>query len=530
MPRSDPHPRRFVSLLGVLIVLPLTVATPAQGSAGAAQVLIASLEQIAGAATAENVVQSLLASAEAVSSLATEERAQVVQAISLSLEAARIRQKREARQSVLELREEAGRVAIAEFTAGVRGFLIPMGVGILIYLALLALVRRQTRRLLRRAQECRARIRPVQETRLAEAEEALSGDAAKQARMEHARRLREKRQVGLERRANALELRARLNRTLSFWALTALLGIYLVWVFVAHEGLATLRLLRSEGVVLYLLGRLASIAVILLGANALMLLTRLVTGRIVEAARQGDPETMAERELRAQTLVNVANSGARIVLWTVAAFMILDQVGVSIAPLLAGAGVAGIAIGFGAQALVRDFLAGFFVLLENQFRVGDVVRIGDTGGLVERITLRATHLRDLSGNLHIIPNGTIDRVTNMTMSWSRWVADVSVSYRSDPDHVMRVLRDVGVQMRQEDPWRQMMLEDPEILGLDHFAESALVFKVLLKTKPLKQWAVGREYNRRIKYAFDKEGIEIPFPERTLHIARSDFEMLSSPQR
>jgi len=203
----------------------------------------------------------------------------------------------------------------------------------------------------------------------------------------------------------------------------------------------------------------------------------------------------------------------------VASFMILKEVGVDIAPLLAGVGIAGLAIGFGAQTLVKDFLTGFFILMENQYRVGDVVKIGDHAGLVEKIKLRTTVLRDLEGIVHIIPNGEVQSVRNMTYEWSRVVLDIGVAYKEDVDKVIQVLKDVGKKMRQEEPYSQFMLEDPQILGVDNFGDSAVTIKMLAKTCPLKQWDVGREMKRRIKHAFDKEGIEIPFPQRTVYIRK-----------
>jgi small conductance mechanosensitive channel len=174
---------------------------------------------------------------------------------------------------------------------------------------------------------------------------------------------------------------------------------------------------------------------------------------------------------------------------------------------------------------VRDFISGFFILMENQFRVGDVVKIAGIGGLVERVTMRATYLRDLSGSVHVIPNGQIDTVTNMTYKWSRHVADIGVSYSADPDKVMEILFRVGAEMREEEPWDQKMIDDPEILGLNEMGDSALVFRVLLKTKPLQQWSTGREYNRRVFYALQQAGIEIPFPHRTMYLRMEEEETL-----
>jgi small conductance mechanosensitive channel len=184
-------------------------------------------------------------------------------------------------------------------------------------------------------------------------------------------------------------------------------------------------------------------------------------------------------------------------------------------------GIAGLAIGFGAQTLVKDFLTGFFILMENQYRVGDVVKIGDHSGLVEKIKLRTTVLRDLAGAVHIIPNGEVQSVNNMTYEWSRVVLDIGVAYKEDVDKVMAVLQDVGKKMRQDEHFGQIMLEDPQILGVDDFGDSQVTVKMLAKTCPLKQWEVARELRRRIKHAFDREAIEIPFPHRTLFMRKED---------
>lgn len=261
------------------------------------------------------------------------------------------------------------------------------------------------------------------------------------------------------------------------------------------------------------------IIIIIIGAWIMIRVTRLAGRRIMALTEDEDPATKSEREKRAETLVRIINSAIKVFVYIVASFMILKEVGVDIAPLLAGVGIAGLAIGFGAQTLVKDFLTGFFILMENQYRVGDVVKIGDHAGLVENIKLRTTVLRDLEGVVHVIPNGEVQSVNNMTYGWSRVVLDIGVAYKEDVDKVIQVLQDVGKKMKQEEPYNTLMLEDPQILGVDHFGDSQVTIKMLAKTRPLKQWDVGRELRRRIKYAFDKEGIEIPFPHRTLFLRK-----------
>jgi small conductance mechanosensitive channel len=264
---------------------------------------------------------------------------------------------------------------------------------------------------------------------------------------------------------------------------------------------------------------LPKIVLIVIGAWIVTRATRLAGRRIIEYTQDDDPATKSEREKRAETLVHIVKNAIKVFIYIVASFMILREIGVDIAPLLAGVGIAGLAIGFGAQTLVKDFLTGFFILMENQYRVGDVVKIGDHAGLVEKIKLRTTTLRDLQGVVHIIPNGEVQSVNNMTHQWSRAVLDIGVAYKEDVDKVIGVLEQVGKELRQEEPYNEIMLEDPQILGVDNFGESEVTIKMLAKTCPLKQWQVGRELRRRIKYAFDREGIEIPFPQRTVYMRK-----------
>jgi small conductance mechanosensitive channel len=178
--------------------------------------------------------------------------------------------------------------------------------------------------------------------------------------------------------------------------------------------------------------------------------------------------------------------------------------------------VLGVAVGFGAQQLVRDIINGFFILLDDQIRVGDVVDIAGKSGLVETVNLRMTTLRDAGGNVHFVRNGEITVVTNMTKEFSRYVFDIGVAYRENVDEVIRVIQLVDEDMRRDPVFQQDILEPIEVLGLDKFADSAVIIKARTKTRPLRQWAVGREFNRRLKMKFDEMGIEIPFPHMTLY--------------
>jgi len=234
----------------------------------------------------------------------------------------------------------------------------------------------------------------------------------------------------------------------------------------------------------------------------------------------GRRKTMDEEyRKRADTLSAVISYLISATIITVAALMILSELDIEIGPVLAAAGVVGVAVGFGAQHLVQDVISGFFILLDDQIRVGDVVQIADKGGLVERLNLRMVVLRDLAGNVHYVRNGKIDVVTNMTKDYSRYVFDIGVAYRENVDEVVKVVRQVDEELRRDPAFASDILEPIEILGLDQFADSAIIIKARTKTKPIKQWNVGREFNRRLKKRFDELGIEIPFPHLTLYMGQ-----------
>jgi small conductance mechanosensitive channel len=200
--------------------------------------------------------------------------------------------------------------------------------------------------------------------------------------------------------------------------------------------------------------------------------------------------------------------------------MVLSEIGIDLKPLLAAAGLGGLAIGFGAQGLVKDVISGFFILLEDSIAVGDVVEIAGVSGLVEEVKLRSIRLRDVSGSVHVVPNGIVDRVKNMTKGFSFYVFDVGVAYREDVDCVMAVLVEIAEELRADPLYAEDILEPLEMLGVDRFDDSAVIIRCRLKTVPSKQWRVGREMNRRIKKTFDAKGIEIPFPHRTLYWGES----------
>jgi moderate conductance mechanosensitive channel len=230
---------------------------------------------------------------------------------------------------------------------------------------------------------------------------------------------------------------------------------------------------------------------------------------------------------RVVTLIGILRTIGRFVVWTLVLLISLDQMGVNVAPIIAGAGLLGLAIGFGAQNLVRDFIAGFFMILEDQVRVGDVAIINGTGGLVEAVTFRTIVLRDLAAVVHVFPNGSVNTLSNMTKQWSAYVIDVGVAYKEDTDRVVEVMREVAEELRQDPQFSGKILDPIEIFGVDNFGESEVTIKARLKTHPIQQWSVGREYRRRLKKAFDARGIEIPFPHRSLYVgeASKPFEML-----
>lgn len=224
----------------------------------------------------------------------------------------------------------------------------------------------------------------------------------------------------------------------------------------------------------------------------------------------------AERAEQLETLKLASSSIITIILVFVGFLVLLSEIGVDLTVVLGGAAVISIVIAFGAQSLVKDYFSGVMILLENQYRVGNVVKINKTIGVVENISLRLTALRDLEGISHFIPHGQILEVSNLTHGWSQVVFDIGVSYNEKVDQVMDVLKELGAQLKEDPEYGQLIIGDLDMLGVDKFAESAIVIKFLVRTRPLKQWIIKRELLRRIKNRFDELGIEIPFPHLTLY--------------
>jgi small-conductance mechanosensitive channel len=225
-------------------------------------------------------------------------------------------------------------------------------------------------------------------------------------------------------------------------------------------------------------------------------------------------------EKRTNTLVSIFKGVGRVFIVVIGIMMILSEVGVDIVPVLAGFGIAGIAIGFGAQYLIRDLIAGTFIILENQYRVGDVARVADIAGVVEEVTLRKTVLRDLDGIVHHVPNGEIRTASNFTRHFARVNLDVSVAYDTDLDHAIRVINQVGKALAEDEKWRKAIKSPPQVLRVDNLGDSGIYIKILGDVKPMQQWAVMGELRLRIKKAFDAEGIEIPWPHTKVYFGNS----------
>jgi small conductance mechanosensitive channel len=246
----------------------------------------------------------------------------------------------------------------------------------------------------------------------------------------------------------------------------------------------------------------------LVAARVLRTLVAQLEGVLVRAGERTGALPGATHS-RVATLTGVVRALALVTLWSVIAVIALSQLGLDVRPILAGAGIVGLAVGFGAQYLVRDVIAGFFLVLEDQVRVGDVAVVNGTGGVVETVTFRTIVLRDVAGTVHIFPNGSVTTLANMTKGWSGYVVDVEIGYRENPDRVIAVMRRVAEELRADPVHTLSILEPIEIFGVDGFKEGSLVIKARLKTRPIQQWTVGREYRRRLVHAFAAEGIDAP---------------------
>ncbi|MBI2328973.1 MAG: mechanosensitive ion channel family protein [Chloroflexi bacterium] len=306
-------------------------------------------------------------------------------------------------------------------------------------------------------------------------------------------------------------------RFLTLFRVTMLMAAVLLAVLVVLGGLGissapVTSWLREHG------WRIAFIAV--LSVIAIIVVGELTPRWIVRTLSRRAGETEEESIKRGDTLSRVLVGTAQIVVLVMAIFMVLSELEINIAPILAGVGVAGIAIGFGAQSLVKDVVNGLFIVFENQYRVGDWVRIADVDGLVEDVNLRRTVLRDFNGAVHTVPNGEIRVATDYTKDWSRVNMNVSVAYGEDLDHVILVINRVGKELSEDPEWAPSILTPPQALGVDKLGDSGIEIKILGETKPMRPWAIMRELRLRLKKAFDKEGIEIPWPHTKVYFGNS----------
>jgi moderate conductance mechanosensitive channel len=294
-----------------------------------------------------------------------------------------------------------------------------------------------------------------------------------------------------------------------------------------------------------LLGTPLKILLILLVAYALYLLVNRAIERFVKSlSGQQPPNRRLKRRLRnsrigdrlparivdtgavslrsaarAQTIGLVLRSVAAVLIWTIAVTTILGELGINLGPIIASAGIVGVALGFGAQSLVKDFLSGIFMLIEDQYGVGDIVDVGEASGTVEAVSLRTTKLRDVNGIVWHVPNGQILRVGNMSQQWARALLDVSVSYDTDLDLAQRVIKEVADGVWRDPDWAGQVLEEPEVWGVEMFGPDSVDIRLVVKTQPSQQFKVLRELRRRLKASFDEQGITIPFPQRTVWVRR-----------
>lgn len=260
-------------------------------------------------------------------------------------------------------------------------------------------------------------------------------------------------------------------------------------------------------------------------------LVRVLVRRLTLSKKFASKEDETKRE---DTLINIFKTGVAMIIWVVGALLVLAQLGINLAALATGAGLIGVIIGFGAQSTIKDFLAGFFIILENQYRVGDIVSLNVAGtevaGVVESISVRITRLRDLDGNLHVVQNGSAIAVTNLSLGFANVNVDVRVSYDTDIDKVEKVINEVGDKMSKDEKWQHDILEPIQYLRVDSFGDSAVNIKSLGKVRPGTQWDIAGEFRRRLKRAFERNNIEIPFPQIVMHESKVQQRSKPKPKR
>lgn len=316
-----------------------------------------------------------------------------------------------------------------------------------------------------------------------------------------------------------------MRRLVSFVLVVIRIAILLVAMYLIGRiwGIDLLAWSSSEqgASILKSLLRLAFLVAAAVGANEL---AQMLVNNVIE--RVNHTSVNRRRSLQLNTLRPLLLGLVQIVVLVIATLMILGEIGVEIGPLIAGAGVIGIALGFGAQTVVKDFLTGLFLIIEDVVSVGDIVRVGDSGGLVEKMTLRTLQLRDYDGTLHVFPYSEAQVVHNMTKTFSYYVFDLQVAYESDVDRAIEIMRQVGADLQADEAYREKIIEAIDIAGVDGFADSGVKLKARFKTRPMDQWSVGREYNRRLKRAFDEAGVSIPYPH--VHLVTSPASDIPAP--
>lgn len=282
----------------------------------------------------------------------------------------------------------------------------------------------------------------------------------------------------------------------------------------------------AEQLLPWLLSHGVKILFIIAGSVLLSIILKRVIIRIVRMAVVPDKNeaSSATAQLQAElkrenTLILIFVGIMRISIILIASMMVLSEMGLMIGPILAGAGIIGLAVGFGGQYLIRDIISGLFIIIENQYRVGDVVNFDGTGGFVENISLRMTTLRDMDGTVHHIPHGEINKTANLTKHFSRVNMNVRISYKADLHHVIEIINKTGKELAEDIKWKEFITKAPQFLRVDDFGESAIIVKILGDTLPIKQWDVSGELRLRLKLAFDREGIEIPLPQLTVSQAK-----------
>ncbi len=319
---------------------------------------------------------------------------------------------------------------------------------------------------------------------------------------------------------NSIKLNIRIISTVIYLIITLVFLIIISKIW----GFAVENIIKSEASVFCKILRIiAACASAWIGLQAIHFIIGRFQYRYQNRMVQSEGANILEIEKRVSTLGNIFRKIATVSFIIIAVIMVLDEMGFDVKAMVAGLGIAGVAIGFGAQNLVRDIISGLFVIFENRIRVGDVAVINGTGGFVENVNLRTTILRSLDGTVHVFSNGSINTLSNMTHQFSYYVFDIGVAYKEDVDRVMQVLKDLGEEMRTDPEFKDSILEPIEILGVDAFTDSAVLIKARIKTLPIKQWLVGREMNRRIKKRFDEMGIEIPFPHRKIYFGNIEGE-------